>query len=37
VIGLVPVIGDLFDAAFKANVRNLRLLELHYSPGRTSR
>ena len=36
-VGVIPVLGDLFDAAFKANVRNLRLLELHYSPGRTSR
>ncbi|OCL11847.1 hypothetical protein AOQ84DRAFT_386540 [Glonium stellatum] len=26
-IGVVPVIGDLGDAAFKANTRNLRLLE----------
>jgi hypothetical protein len=25
-IGLVPVIGDAFDVAFKANVRNIRLL-----------
>jgi len=27
VVGLVPFIGDLGDAAFKANTRNLRLLE----------
>ena len=26
VIGAIPVIGDLFDFAFKANQRNLRLL-----------
>ena len=26
VIGAVPVAGDLFDAAFKANRRNVRLL-----------
>ena len=26
-VGLVPFIGDLADAAFKANTRNLRLLE----------
>lgn len=25
-VGTVPVIGDLFDAAWKANLRNLRLL-----------
>jgi hypothetical protein len=29
VIGAVPLAGDLFDAAFKANMRNLALLE-HY-------
>jgi hypothetical protein len=28
-IGAVPVIGDLFDLVFKANRRNVRLLELH--------
>lgn len=27
VIGTVPVVGDLFDAAWKANTRNLQLLE----------
>ncbi len=26
-LGSVPLIGDLFDVAFKANVRNLALLE----------
>lgn len=26
-VGLVPFAGDLFDFAFKANVRNVRLLE----------
>ena len=26
-IGAIPVVGDLFDATFKANQRNLRLLE----------
>ncbi|HEY8750270.1 MAG TPA: DUF4112 domain-containing protein [Tepidisphaeraceae bacterium] len=25
--GVVPVVGDLFDIAFKANVRNVKLLE----------
>lgn len=29
VIGLVPGLGDVADAAFKANRRNLRLLEAH--------
>lgn len=27
--GSVPVIGDLFDVAFKANLRNYRLLNSH--------
>lgn len=27
--GLVPVIGDVFDIAFKANKRNLELLQKH--------
>jgi hypothetical protein len=26
-VGAVPLLGDLFDAAFKANMRNVRLLE----------
>jgi hypothetical protein len=33
VIGLVPVAGDLFDFGWKANVRNLALLERHAHPG----
>lgn len=28
-IGLVPLVGDLADFAFKANTRNLRLLKEH--------
>jgi hypothetical protein len=28
-IGLIPVVGDLFDFGWKANVRNLALLERH--------
>jgi hypothetical protein len=31
-IGLVPLIGDLFDFGWKANVRNLALLERHAHP-----
>jgi len=27
VIGEIPIVGDIFDFAFKAHVRNLRLLE----------
>jgi hypothetical protein len=37
VVGLVPFVGDLADAAFKCNTRNLRLLEVtldkKYKPG----
>src|SRR3954467_15484739 len=29
VVGAVPILGDLFDAGFKANMRNLDLLERH--------
>lgn len=29
VAGSVPLIGDLFDAYFKANMRNLEILERH--------
>ena len=28
-VGTVPILGDLFDFAFKANERNMRLLERH--------
>ena len=28
-VGAVPVLGDLFDAAFKANLRNLALVQQH--------
>jgi len=31
--GTVPVLGDLVDVAWKANVRNLTLLERHAQPG----
>lgn len=37
IVGLVPLLGDLFDAAWKANDRNLRLLEAHVAlPERTA-
>jgi hypothetical protein len=32
-IGLVPLLGDLVDVAWKANLRNLDLLERHAVPG----
>jgi hypothetical protein len=34
VIGTVPLLGDLFDAAYRANEKNLTLLERHADPGR---
>jgi hypothetical protein len=33
VLGLVPLFGDLADIAWKANLRNLALLERHAHPG----
>ncbi|HEX8825555.1 MAG TPA: DUF4112 domain-containing protein [Archangium sp.] len=37
-VGAVPFLGDVFDAAFKANVRNVRLLEAHLAaPDTTTR
>jgi hypothetical protein len=34
VLGTVPLLGDLFDAAYRANEKNLALLERHADPGR---
>jgi hypothetical protein len=34
IVGAVPILGDLFDVAFKANMRNMRLMEQHYEEGR---
>ena len=36
-IGLVPLLGDLVDFGWKANVRNLALLERHARPGAAPR
>lgn len=33
-IGSIPLVGDVFDFAFKANTRNLKLMEEHYQEGR---
>jgi hypothetical protein len=33
-VGAVPLLGDLFDAAYRANEKNLALLEAHAQPGR---
>jgi hypothetical protein len=41
IVGEIPLLGDLFDAGWKANTRNLALLEAHIqrpsSTGRASR
>jgi hypothetical protein len=29
-VGVIPVVGDLFDVAFRANLRNMRLLRKHF-------
>ena len=34
-VGSIPLVGDLFDVAFKANTRNLRLLDRYRSSGET--
>ena len=37
-VGAIPFLGDLFDAGFKANMRNLALLERHaQGPGEARR
>lgn len=36
-VGSVPFVGDVFDAAWKANVRNVRLLEDHLAAPRSTR
>jgi hypothetical protein len=33
-VGSIPILGDLFDVAFKSNTRNMRLMEQHYKEGR---
>jgi hypothetical protein len=34
IIGLIPFLGDIFDFAFKANERNMKLVHEHYKEGR---
>jgi len=36
-IGLVPLAGDLFDFVFKANMRNMRLIETYLDQPRATR
>ena len=36
IVGIVPLFGDIFDIAFRANIRNVRLIEAHLDdPGGT--
>jgi hypothetical protein len=37
IVGTIPLLGDLFDAGFKANLRNIRLLEQYQLNPRRSR
>ena len=37
IVGAVPVLGDVFDAAWRSNVRNVTLLEQHLNAPRTTR
>jgi hypothetical protein len=34
IVGMVPLLGDIFDIAFKANIRNMKLMQQHYAEGR---
>lgn len=34
VVGAIPLLGDLFDLGYKANRRNLHLMEEHYREGK---
>lgn len=36
-VGTVPVAGDVFDAVWKANLRNVKLVEAVYRPGTPER
>lgn len=33
-LGSIPILGDIFDVAFKANQRNVKLMREHYVEGR---
>ena len=36
VVGAIPILGNLFDFAYKSNERNVALLRRHYAEGRHS-
>ncbi len=33
-VGVIPLLGDIFDLRYKANMRNVRLLRQHYTEGK---
>ncbi|MEO7461264.1 MAG: DUF4112 domain-containing protein [Ferruginibacter sp.] len=33
-VGSIPFLGDIFDVAFKANTKNMRLMKQHYTEGK---
>jgi len=37
IVGEIPILGDIFDAVWKANIRNLQLIELHHRPAQPER
>jgi len=36
-VGTFPILGNVIDAVWKANIRNMRLVEKHYRPGMQER
>jgi len=34
IIGSIPILGNIFDFAYKANQRNVRLMKRHYQEGK---
>jgi hypothetical protein len=36
-VGTIPVLGNIADAVWKANARNMALVEKHYRPGMQER
>ncbi|MBI1193055.1 MAG: DUF4112 domain-containing protein [Bacteroidetes bacterium] len=36
-VGSIPILGDLFDVAYKANRRNLKLLLMHHEQGKPTK
>lgn len=37
VVGAIPILGDIFDAVWKANIRNFKLIQLHHRPAQPER